>query len=52
MRQEMNWSREIKSRALEIICVEASRFATRAGAVLTSPYPSVDSVTRGFVRLR
>ena len=29
-----------------------SHFATQAGTVLTSPYPSVDGLTRGFVRLR
>jgi hypothetical protein len=37
---------------LKIILNKVSHFATRAGAVLTSPYPSVDGLTRGFARLR
>jgi hypothetical protein len=35
-----------------LLCDFCSSFATLAGAVLTSPYPSVGGLTRGFVRLR
>jgi hypothetical protein len=41
-----------KAGAQTIIRGSSSHFATQAGAVLTSPYPSVDGLTRGFVRLR
>jgi hypothetical protein len=50
--QNVNRSRRQKSWSLKRICESTSRFATQAGAVLTSPYPSVDFLTRGFVRLR
>lgn len=65
MRQDMNWSRKKKVQtqnpgASPFVLTSVSNsipnsvlnFATRAGAVLTSPYPSVDFLTRGFVRLR
>jgi hypothetical protein len=53
-----DWRSVLRGTEMKLDCVSIKasmdrlRFATRAGAVLTSPYPSVNALARGFVRLR